>query len=195
MRGAVSGNTGLAKNGVSNPYATKQNFKRSTPDYSSSSLEIPKDRLFGKRHENKNAGVEGKAAEGRSPTSLVKTCRDLVDGFEAVLVSVEASITKVDDEVRARKPGQSVINKLTMIDNKVAQVRKHMDAAKTTKYKTKETVDELVSTAADLNAKLGKYKNALGEATSNLYKDLAMNAGNIQSYVMEYVEKSCVTAA
>ncbi|KAG0290277.1 hypothetical protein BGZ96_006278 [Linnemannia gamsii] len=190
-RGADSGNTGPTKNGVYNPFTTKQTVKRSTPDFSSSSLATPKDRLVAKRQGGNHAGVESKAVELERRADSMEVCKRLIDGFESVLVSVEVSITAFDKEVKSGSPAQRDFMKY--VDSKVTQIRRDMDTAKTTKYKTKETMDALVSTATDLTAKLSDYKNDFSKTISTTYRDLKMNVGNIRSYARKYVEKGCVT--
>ncbi|KAF9135036.1 hypothetical protein BG015_003331 [Linnemannia schmuckeri] len=179
------------KNALSNGLSsTSHNVKRTTPDYSSSSITTLRDRLVAKRQDNKDAASQT-TKEGLVPKY---SCQEYINGVEAVLVSAEASIKKVSVEVTSRKPSQDVLDKLEKINSLVAKIRTDNEAAKATNYKTQETADTLVSTATDLHNKVKEYRDLLEETTTGSYKDLVMYAGDIESYGKDYVKKGCVTA-
>ncbi|KAF9543084.1 hypothetical protein EC957_001298 [Mortierella hygrophila] len=205
-RGSDTASSGRGKNGVDTFLSsTSHTVKRTTPDYSSSSLTTLKDRLVTKRQDKKDTEPEStkEPQEGqakRSDKAPVKrapvyTCQEYINGIEAVLKSVEVSMDEVHKEVTHRKPAKDVLSKLTKVKDLVTQTRTDTEAAKKTMYKTKTTMDTLVSTATSLYTKLGKNRGDLGEARSQAYKDLTMNAGNIKSYAKDYVKKGCVVVA
>ncbi|KAG0063304.1 hypothetical protein BGZ89_009971 [Linnemannia elongata] len=178
--------SGQGKNDMDDSLSsTSHTIKRTTPDYSSSSLTTPMDRLVTKRLDMK--GIE-----------QVTVCQDYINGIKSVLVSIEVSMDEVRKEVTDRKPSKNVLAKLTEIEDLVTHARTDTEAAKKTEFKTQTTMDTLVSTASDLHTKLGENEDLLGkatlEATSEAYKDLMMYAGNIESYAKDYVKKDCVAA-
>lgn len=99
---------------------------------------------------------------------------------------------KVRKEVNNRNPSEDVLAKLKEIDGLLTQTRRDTKAAKKTKYKTKKTMDTLVSTATGLHTKLSGYMDPLEETKSGAYEDLMMHAGNIESYAKEYIKNGCV---
>ncbi|KAH7054927.1 hypothetical protein BKA57DRAFT_489756 [Linnemannia elongata] len=178
--------SGQGKNGMDDSLSsTSYTIKRTTPDFSSSSLTTPIDRLVTKRLDKKG-------------TEQVTTCQDYINGIESVLVSIEVSMDEVREEVTDREPAKNVLAKLTEIEDLVTHARTDTEAAKKTEFKTQTTMDTLVSTASNLHTKLGENEDLLGkatsEATSEAYKDLMMYAGNIESYAKDYVKKGCVAA-
>ncbi|KAG9063367.1 hypothetical protein KI688_004249 [Linnemannia hyalina] len=203
-RRSDTASSGQGKSGVDTFSSTSHSVKRTTPDHFSSSPTTLKDRLATMRQDKKGAEPEStkEAQEGQEKRddkapfepAPVYTCQQYINGIEAVLKSVEVSMHEVHKEVTDRKPAQDVPSKLKEIKDLVAQTRADTTAAKKTKYKTKTTMDTLISTATSLYTKLGKNRVHLGEATSQAYEDLKMNAENIKSYAEGYVKKGCVVA-
>ncbi|KAF9135276.1 hypothetical protein BGX30_011597 [Mortierella sp. GBA39] len=203
-RGSDTASSSQGKSGVDTSLSsTSQTVKRTTPDYSSSSFTTLKDRVVTKRQDKKGTepestkepqGQEKRGDKAPVEPAPVYTCQEYISGIEAVLKSVEVSMDEVHKEVTDRKPAQNVLSKLTEIKDLVTQTRTDTETAKKTNYKTKTTMDTLVSTTTGLYTKLGKNRDHLGEATSQAYKDLKLNTGNIKSYAKDYIKKGCVVA-
>lgn len=176
---------------MNNLFATEQTIKRSTPDYSSSSLATPKDRLVAKRQGNNHAGDESKAVELER---RMGSCQDLIDGLNAVLTSARKSFMEVGKEVKARNPDQPDPKKLTDIKNRLAQITEYLNTEMATNDMTRESMHTFIKTVTDFIKKLGDYRYALGETESTWYEDLKLYAGNIRSFAVDF-EKSCTPSA